>query len=163
MKRRIFMKKILLFAIFFSLHTNAAQGAQVGATLKFYVEPVYDLSGREELTAILIKTAPKIYFYADQNWWDLNSYSRQNEILSSLDSLGKEFNEKIYPTLTSVFGSEWNPGIDGEERISVLLQPMKEGVGGYVRTADEYLKIQIPESNEKELIYFAISQIGSPL
>ena len=39
---------------------------------------------------------------------------------------------------------------------------MREGFGGYFRTADEYIKIQVPESNEREMLYLPVAQIGSP-
>jgi hypothetical protein len=137
--------------------------AVFAADLKFNVDPSYDLAGRTEIVATLIKTSPEVYFYVEKNWWDSQGYMKQEEVSQDLDNLSAEFDAKIYPTLTSAFGSEWKPGIDGDERISILFHQMKEGAGGYFRTADEYLKIQAPESNEKEMVYITISQIDKPI
>lgn len=134
----------------------------MGESLKFNVEPSYDISARSEVDAALVKTTSRLYFYIEKNWWNLQPLAKQNEILGNLDVLSQEFENKIYPTLTSVFGSEWSPGVDGDPRITILFHSMKEGAGGYFRSADEYLKIQLPDSNGKEMLYLSIAQIGDP-
>ena len=106
-----------------------------------------------QITAVLVKTNPKLNFYVEKNWWDLQTQAKQTEVLNNLDILSQEFENKIYPNLTSVFGSEWKPGVDGDEKITILFQSLREGAGGYFKEADEYLKLQIPNSNEKEMIY----------
>lgn len=157
-KKTLFLFTLILF---FGI-TFQVQGTTLGGNINFYIDSSYDISGRSQLTAALIKTTPKLYFYIDQNWWNSQNYSRQGEILNKLESLSQEFENKIYPNLTSAFGSEWKPGVDGDERIYILLHPMKEEAGGYFRTADEFLKIQFPESNEKEMVYLNANQADSP-
>ena len=48
--------------------------------------------------------------------------AKKNEIFGDLDNLSAEFNSKIYPILTSVYGSEWKPGVDGDNKITILFQ-----------------------------------------
>ncbi|MDI6794465.1 MAG: hypothetical protein QME81_16630 [bacterium] len=77
-----------------------------------------------------------------------------------LNALVEEFDHVVYPTLTSTFGSEPNPGIDLDPRIKILIVPLgTDGplgyfspVDGFSRTAVKYL---FPEekTNEGEIIY----------
>lgn len=159
-----FLKKtIFIFSLFlFLFAASQSKAAVLGTSINFYIDSSYDISGRSQLTASLIKATPKLYFYVDKVWWDLQNLARQEEISNKLDSLSQEFQNKIYPNLTSAFGSEWNPGVDGDEAITVLLHQTKEDVGGYFRSADEFLKFQISESNEKEMVYINSNQIDNP-
>jgi len=152
-----------IFISVISISLAVLPAAVFANDLKFNVDPDYDLSGRTDVMATLVKTSPGIYFYIEKSWWDSRGYPKQGEILQNLDNLSLEFDVKIYPELTSVFGDEWRPGIDGDERISILFHQMKDGAGGYFRTADEYLRIQIPESNEKEMVYLTIDQVDKPI
>jgi hypothetical protein len=138
------------------------QAAQLGESLKFNIDSSYDVSGRGAIEASLVKVTPKLYFYIDKNWWDSQTPLKQNEIINILSSLSQKFENKIYPNLTSAFGSEWKPGIDGDERITILIHQMREGIGGYFREADEYLKIQFSESNEREMVYLAVASTEAP-
>ena len=156
------MRKLTCLIIFLAIGIGVPK-VILAEGIKFYIDPDYDISAREELTAELVKTTPKLYIYIEKSWWDSNGYLKQNEILQKLDSLSQEFENKIYPNLTSIFGSEWKPGIDGDERITFLFHQMKEGAGGYFRSADEYLKLQFPQSNEKEMLYLTVARIDDPI
>jgi len=156
-------KKILILALFFILLApSAVRAVNSGDSVNFYIDSNYDSSARSQTTATLVKTTSNIYFYVEKKWLDSQMPAKQNEILLNLDSLSSEFSNRIYPTLTSVFGSEWKPGVDGDAKITILFHPMKEGTGGYFRSADEYLKLQISDSNEREMLYLPISQIDNP-
>jgi len=154
---------VFYFIFIFFVFITVSPFAAFAADLKFNIDSSYDSAGRTEITATLVKTSPGIYFYVEKGWWGAQTYPKQNEILQDLDGLSVEFDNRIYPILTSVFGAEWRPGIDGDERISILFHQMKEGSGGYFRTADEYLKVQVPTSNEKEMVYLTIDQIDKPI
>jgi len=157
MKKLIFAVSLILFsAIGFN-----AQAAVVGETQNFYIQSDYDLDGRSEISASLIKYSPNLYFYIDQEFWHDLDYGKQSEIRRILDDLAKEFEDKIYPTLTDAFGSEWKPGIDKDERTTILFHPMKNGFGGYFNSGDEYLTIQVPNSNQREMIYLNSQYIDS--
>ncbi len=148
--------------MFLFLSAGSIQAANVGDMVNFNVDKGYDASARTQMTATLVKITDKLYFYVDKQWWDSQNGTTQTQILTSLDSLSSEFDNNIYPNLTSLFGSEWNPGIDNDSRITVLFEPMNTTEGGYFRETDEYDKLQLPASNEREMLYLSVSNIDSP-
>jgi len=154
---RFFINNLIFFSIvsIFVLTPLVVQSQDIlGSSLEFSIEPVYDSSGREELTATLQKISQKVYWYTDDQWWEGLTEEEVEAATESLDDLALEFDAKIYPVLTGNFGSEWNPGIDNDSRITILVHPMVSEAGGYFNSADEYSKLQIPESNEREMVYF---------
>jgi len=160
-KNRIII--FLFSSILFLGLSFAVQAENLGENVNFNIDSSYDISGRSKLAASSIKITPKLYFYIDKNWWDSQSSPRQNEIINILESLSQEFENKIYPTLIRTFGSEWNPGIDGDSHITVLLHPMLKEAGGYFNSGDEYPQAQNPNSNEREMIYLNAENLNSPI
>lgn len=134
-----------------------------GQTALFNVDPSYDLFGRQQLEAELIKETPNLYFYTEKNWWGSLDSHEQNDIRLAFFDLGEEFRNRIYPVLTSNFGQEWKPGIDKDERILILFHPMKTNKAGYFRENDEYSKLQAPSSNEREMVYLSTEFITTSL
>lgn len=154
---------IFVTLVLFTVLLNAGAAKAVTENeASFYIDQEYDSEARQILQATLVKTSPSIYFYVGKKWWDAKGQNQKDAVLSSLDSLSNEFDKKIYPTLTSVFGGEWKPGIDNDNKITVLFHEMGGGVGGYVRSSDEYSKLQEPSSNQREMVYLPIEQITSP-
>lgn len=158
-----FKIKLLLFSVLLLSVPFAVAADSLGENVDFYVASSFDDSEREKLTASLQVRSDQLYFYIDNVYWDQLENSSQDELKSSLSILSQEFEETIYPILTSTFGSEWNPGIDNDARITVLIHPMKEGAGGYVRTDDEYPKEQARFSNLREMIYLSASYVTEPI
>lgn len=154
--------KIVLFITVLLLAAGTANAASIGETVNFNVDKDFDASGRSQLSATLVKSAKSIYFYIEKPWWDSQFSAKKEDILTALDTLSKEFDDKIYPTLTSVFGQEWRPGVDGDSKITVLFEPMNSAESGYFREADEYIKLQIPTSNEREMVYLSLDRLDSP-
>lgn len=157
-------KKVVIFfcgIIFFSFACSV-YALGFNDIANFNVEKNFDLQGRSQITAELVKTSSRLYYYVEKTWWDSQSSAAQDNILSNFNSISEEFENKIYPNLTSVFGSEWNPGVDGDSRITLLFEPMNSGEGGYFRTADEYIKLQLPNSNEREMLYLSTDLANSP-
>jgi len=135
-----------------------------GQQTDFFVNKDFDLFGRDKLKATLLRITEELYFYVDNKWWGDLTPSDQQTVKFALQDLGVEFHDKIYPTLTSKLGFEYKPGIDGDNNITILLHPLAGGFGGYVNTADEYLKLQVGGiSNEREMIYLNADYIASPL
>ena len=157
-KRRIIF--VFLILLFLAIGIEI-QAAQIGEGQIFNVDSSYDLTGRLEITATLRKITSQIYFYIDDNWWNTLEASSQNEIIEALNKLTEEFEYKIYPSLTSTFGSEWKPGIDKDTRITILIHPMIKEAGGYFNSGDEYPRAQFPESNEREMVYLNSQYIDS--
>ena len=130
-------------------------------TESFNVDPSYDLFSRQEIAAELIRTTSNLYFYVERTWWDSLSSQEQNEVRLAVFDLGEEFQNRIYPILTSNFGSIPEPGIDGDERITVLIHQMRQDAGGYFNSGDVYSRLQVPRSNQREMVYLASSRINS--
>lgn len=151
----------VLVAISLLSFTATVKATEIGSA-SFYVNRNYDAYTRQSLQVTLIKTTTNLYFYVENNWWNSQNQTQKDAILSDLDSLSDEFNNNIYPKLTSVFGNEWKPGIDYDNRITVLFHEMKSNITGYFRSGDEYAKLQDPSSNEREMVYLSIGQIESP-
>src|SRR6056297_176371 len=126
----------------------------------FYVDRNYDLKNREKAESVLIDQSTRAYFYVDSVWWEELDRERKNEVRDQLEDLGEEFDDKIYPSLTSTYGSEWKPGIDNDSRITILFHPMIGNAGGYFRPLNEYERIQVPTSNEREMFYVNSDYLG---
>jgi immune inhibitor A len=93
-------------------------------------------------------------------WWVQDGYHVDEAALSaSADA----FENKIYPTDRSFFGSEWSPGVDNDPRIHIFLGDVP-GVSGYFYSANEYSRLINPCSNEKEMFYLNIHAVqpGTP-
>ncbi|MCX6718056.1 MAG: peptidoglycan-binding domain-containing protein [Candidatus Staskawiczbacteria bacterium] len=162
MKTHKDFKKIILIAaiLLFFVVAFSVKAVNVGDSVSFNVDKNFDASARAQITATLVKTGNNLYFYVEKTWWDAQPQAKQSEILAGLDSLSSEFDNKIYPTLTSVFGSEFKPGVDGDSRITVLFEVMNSNEGGYFRTTDEYIKLQLPNSNEREMVYLSLDHFS---
>lgn len=131
------------------------------STISFFVDSNMDQDHRGEIQGELMNTSQHAYFFLDQSWWEKLSSAEQEKDKNFLQLLGQEFDSKIYPGLTSTYGFEWKPGIDGDLRITILLHPMEGGDGGYFRSVDEYEKLQSPRSNEREMIYLNANYLPS--
>ncbi len=153
---------LLLFLLIFLLVPTMSSAQSLSQKVNFTIDPAYDLAGRKELTATLIKITNRLYFYADENWWNKLDETKKREIDEKIYLLATEFEYKIYPNLTNTFGFEPKPGIDGDERITVLIHPMKKEAGGYIKTDDFYPKILSPKSNEREMFYLNTQYIDQP-
>ena len=157
-KKFIFLAGLALFIF---LAVGNVRADSMGDTVNFNVDKNFDINSRTQLHATLIKVGAKLYFYVDKNWWNSQTLLKQSQISSSLDNLSSEFDNNIYPKLTTTFGSEWNPGIDSNSKITILLEPMNSSEGGYFRESDEYDKLQMPTSNEREMLYLSVSNVDN--
>jgi len=130
-----------------------------GEIRDFFVDKNYDLLSREKISAFLQKVSQNGYFYLEKNWFNNLKPEEKEKIIQNLEILSQEFDQIIYPQLTSLFGSEWKPGIDNDERITILFHQLKEEGGGYFNSGDEFPKLQNPHSNEREMIYLATKSL----
>ncbi len=157
------IKKTIIFLSAFSILMCGfnAKAFSVNESTLFNISEDHHLNGSDKIQTKLVKINPRILFYVESDWWDKQGELRRKDILNNLELLSIEFENKIYPTLTSLFGFEWRPGIDGDERITVLFHQMKDNMGGYFRSADERPKIQVTDSNQREMLYLPIAKIES--
>ena len=139
---------LLGFILFFSVFNISLAWSQNAI---FNVNPDYDLYGRNQIEAQLLKTTNKLYFYADKNWYQ--NFPQKGELDNKLYNLASDFEYKIYPFLTNLLGSEDNPGVDNDPRIVIVLEPLKDNYGGYIQSGDRYFKNQYQNSNEGQIIY----------
>jgi len=131
--------------------------------IDFNIDPSYDYLGRSKVTAFLHQLGENAYFYVEDGYYQTLDNEEKKEFTIVLKNLSQEFDDIIYPQLRETFGSEWNPGIDGDEKITILLTRIKDDFGGYFSYGDEYPKAQFSDSNEREMIYLNASYIGSYL
>lgn len=150
-----------LVALFFLLPISGS-AFDIGDVEKFNVEPSYDASNQNELSAVLVKISNELLVYIDENWWNNLDEERQNKISEIVYNLGVEFENNIYPQMTAVFGREPIHTVDKSGRIVVLFHQMPNGVGGYFNSGDQYSVYQNPRSNEKNIVYISTSYIESP-
>lgn len=156
--KKIFFSVAILFAIL-PVCANADYQDQ---RVNFFVEKDYSKNSSSQISASLKKISSNAYFYVDDYWWNNLPSSEREEAISALHGLGSEFDSKIYPILTNQFGSEWKPGIDNDNKITILFYSLKDSYKGYFRTNDEYEKIQVPNSNQREMIYLNADYLTDP-
>ncbi|MEM4271111.1 MAG: hypothetical protein QXO70_03385, partial [Candidatus Pacearchaeota archaeon] len=161
----LFQRRVYLTILYISLNlffflpifTIAQQG-----NIVFNIDPSYDSFGRDNVEAILTRSGSGLYFYVETEWWGKLTPKEQNDAKIAFYELDREFKDRIYPTLTSVFGSEPKPGIDRDDKITILVHRMKDNSGGYTNSGDVYSKFQVPRSNEREMIYLNAKYITTP-
>jgi hypothetical protein len=101
--------------------------SSVGEERQFWVTDT-DTNLNEQVTATLRYVGDHALFWIENGV----SYD-QNE----LESLGETFDNQIYEINREFFGSEWNPGIDGDPRLYILYtRGMGSSVAGYFSSAD---------------------------
>jgi len=157
------ISKILLFGLIFLIIPSFVSADELLQETEFFVDTEYDLENREEITAVLQRVSDKLYFYLEKAWWDNLEIEKRKEVNIALSELSTAFEETIYPVLTSDYGEEWRPGIDSDERITILVHPMQDTVSGYFRSADEYPQAQVENSNQREMVYLAAGRITNSL
>ena len=159
-------KAVLFFLGLFFLTAPkfiSANSLALGQETNFFIDSGYDVSAREKISAGLQRIGGKAYFYVETKWWNSLDYSAKETMRKQLRELDFEFSNRIYPRLTSAFGKEWSPGIDNDEMITILIHEMKDGVAGYFNEANEHLKIEYPQSNEREMVYLSAASLPSSL
>lgn len=162
MKKKFCLFIILAATVIFVAPVDRAAAFSLGEIKTFNVGADYDELGRTQLSATLRQIGDHALFYVDSAWWD--KLSAPANASAALAAISGEFDNNIYPRLTKIYGSEWNPGIDNEARIYILIAPMKKESGGYFNTFDEYPKLHVPlpnYSNEREMIYLNSLYLGS--
>ena len=79
---------------------------------------------------------------------------------AELTAVAERFQDELYPAVTAVFGREWNPGIDGDPRLSILHIAESSGDElGYFTSTDQYPRTLFSDSNEQEMLYMNMGQL----
>jgi hypothetical protein len=123
----------------------------VGDQEEFYVLEL-GTPGVRTVRATVRHVTDHAYFFVENG----TSASQGN-----LQRLGSDFESTVYPTVRSLFGSEWTPGVDSDPRIT-LLHANLQGAGGYFSGVDEVPVSAAPRSNEREVLYLDSNVLGAP-
>lgn len=124
--------------------TSAAPRA-VGDKDNFWVHNL-DTNINSEVDATLRYITPHVYF-----WVQDGVTVDEDEMKALVD----EFENKIYPTNREFFGSEWSPGIDGDEHIYILYsRGLGSSIAGYFSSSDSVHPDVQEYSNAHEMFLF---------
>lgn len=138
---------------------SIASADTLGQNQFFNVNDTFDKFSRKSMTATLRHIGGNAYLYIDDKFWDSLNLVGRDAVLDGIVNLSNEFDSNIYPKETLFWGQEPKPGIDGDSRITILLEELKVGHGGYFNTANGFSKSVDPESNERELIVLSVDSI----
>lgn len=108
-----------------------------------------------QIDATLLYVTPHSYFWAEDG-------SEVNE--ADMKALMDTFENEIYPTTREFFGSEANPGVDGDPHIFVLYAGnLGTNIGGYFSSSDGFNPLVNEHSNAHELYVMTSRQpLGDP-
>jgi immune inhibitor A len=122
---------------------------QQGDSESFYALDFEQSGPPRRLTANLLLVTEHAY------WWFEEGADVDQ---AKLEVAAEHFEKEIYPLDGSLFGSVWNPGIDGDPRIFILHQKQ---IGGYAvgvfSPRDECPRRICPTSNQHEMIYLGLN------
>ena len=94
--------------------------------------------------ATLQVVSPNAYWFVD----DLLAIQDED-----LQLAANEYESNIRPKLLEAFGDVWNPGVDGDPRLTVLHTDLGGGVAGYFDARHEFPRHTHPHSNEREMLF----------
>jgi immune inhibitor A len=124
---------------------TTAAPRNVGDKDTFWVHNL-DTNVNNEVQATLRYATPHVYFWV-QDGVDVNE--------GEMKALVDEFENKIYPTTREFFGSEWTPGIDGDEHIYILYaRGLGFSIAGYFSSSDSVHPLIQEYSNGHEMFLF---------
>lgn len=152
--------------------TGAEQASQTLEELKLSTVPINDpidlaarLGGKPNVPAVLIDTEAPYSVGAQKSFWATNTDTNDNFKVNAtlryvgdniyfwiengvrfdqtdLKNLADTFDQEIIPTNREFFGSEWNPGVDGDPRFYILYAGnLGFSLAGYYSSADELHQI----------------------
>ncbi len=127
---------------------------EIGAIELFWV---IDLSTEEnrQIEAELLYQSDEL-----QIWVDVEERVRETAVREAATII----EQQIIPTDRAFFGTEWQPGIDGDNRIVLLhLSDAGGGASAYFSAADEVVTAVNAYSNQREMLYLSLDdlKIGS--
>ncbi len=152
---------VLFFLILFFLPLTT-EALSVGDRKNFFVEDSYDSDKRSRLSAEMKVLTDNLYFYVDSSWYEELSERERIKYLDILENLGEEFENNIFPVISSDFGSTpKSKNLVKDDHVFVLFHPMNYNAGGYFRTGDQHSIYQHSRSNEKNIVYLNTDFIES--
>lgn len=159
MRRFFVYGTVILSAMIFG--GQNARADVLGQNSTFFTETDYDATGASSITATLKTIGEHGYFYVDDRYLATLSPAQQEHFNTTLSQLAQTFDAQIYPRSTAFWGSENNPGVDGDPHIVILVERMVSNAGGYFQTIDNYPKSVAPRGNAREMFYLNADSVLS--
>jgi immune inhibitor A len=116
-----------------------------GTTKGFWVLDV-DKNIYNHINAKLVYQTPHVYFWVEDD---------MDFLLSDLKYLVNDFENNIYPNNRNIFGSEWLPGVDNDEHLTILYAHHLGGAAGYFSATDSLMREIEKYSNLSEMFYLS--------
>ena len=132
-------------------------------------EPVaYEIGRRDDFFLVDLDGLEKyqssfeLRFVSPHAYWYIEDGMQVEQ--GDIERAAQEFEEIIYPRVTSYFGTEWTPGVDNDPHLTIVHGDIR-GAGGYFSSTDEYPTAVRPHSNQREMIYINVRylRVGSPI
>ncbi len=121
-----------------------AEPLSLGATNDFWVTNT-DTNVSRQIAATLQYATPHVYFWVDNEV----DYDQDD-----LENLVDAFENQIYPINHEFFGTEWKPGIDGDEHIYILYgKDLGSNLAGYFSSNDSINPLAAKYSNAHEMFF----------
>ena len=117
-------------------------GYEVGDRDRFFVTDIVS-NTVHVVDATLRLVSSNAYWYVDDV---------QGVQIDDLRRAADEY-ERVRPILLEVLGDVWNPGVDGDPRLTVLHTDLGDGIAGYFDERSEYPQSVREHSNEREMVF----------
>lgn len=131
--------------------SESAEPIEVGTTRTFWASNVDD-NTNFQVEAELAYATDHVYFWVEQGV----DYDED-----ALRDLVDEFENEVYPTNREFFGSEWNPGVDGDEHLYVLFaRGLGFSIAGYFASNDSYPPAVHEFTNSHEMFYLSADNLN---
>lgn len=128
-----------------------AEPIPIGTAKTFWVSNT-DTDNNFQVETELVYATDHVYFWIEEG---------VDYDLGDVEDLVDEFEEDIYPTNRSFFGSEWTPGIDGDEHLYLLFaRGLGSSIAGYYSSVDSYPTEVHEFSNEHEMFYLSADNLN---
>jgi hypothetical protein len=85
-------------------------------------------------------------------------YVEQGRAAADLTQAAEFFETRLLPLTAELFGSAWQPGQQGANRIAIYTGRIR-GVAGYMSASDGYPRSVYPYSNERPLLYLNLDAV----
>ena len=126
-----------------------AAPAQIGDVERFFIH-----IPETEVTATCIAKSEHLYVYVDNSVRHLFTDAEAAAV-------AREFDTRIYPGVRKWMGTEWKPGLDRDNRVTLLMHDVGQNgsgqdYGGYFSPTDQLPTL--PNSNRREMLYMDVFQ-----
>ena len=124
----------------------------VGDRTPFWASNV-DSNSHFQVEAELIYMNDVLYVWAE----------RGHELdVDKMAASADRFAQRIYPQVRAFFGTEPNPGIDGDPRLHILhATNLGRGIAGYFSGANAFSSLANPYSNQKEMFLISLDWLDN--